>query len=199
MLVALSHSLLKSSAMSHKAKKMKLEESQKEQPSGDDQEKKLLPHGEPGTKHERTFIAIKPDGVQRGLVAPIIQRFEQKGFKLVGLKMLKPSMQMAEQHYSDLSKKGFFKGLCAYFSSGPIVAMVWEGHNVIATGRTLLGATKPDESAPGTIRGDFCIDVGRNICHGSDSAAAANKEINFWFKDSELSNWSSCAEKWVYE
>lgn len=117
---------------------------------------------------ERTFIAVKPDGVQRGLVGEIIKRFEQKGYKLVGLKALQPTLEQAQEHYSDLASKPFYAGLCQYFASGPIVAMAWEGLNVIKGGRMLLGETNPAASLPGTIRGDFSIDVGRNVCHGSD-------------------------------
>ena len=151
------------------------------------------------TARERTFIMIKPDGVQRGLVGPIISRFETKGFKLVGMKLTAPGKEMFEKHYSDLSSKGFFAGLVAYASSGPVVAMVWEGHNVVATGRKMLGATRPDDSAPGTIRGDFCIDVGRNVIHGSDSVESANKEIELWFGKENLTNWSHHSNAWVYE
>ncbi|CAK8684553.1 unnamed protein product [Clavelina lepadiformis] len=118
---------------------------------------------------ERTFIAVKPDGVQRGLIGKIICRFEEKGFKLVAMKMLTASQELLEQHYADLSTKPFFKGLVKFMASGPVVAMVWEGKGVVATGRVMLGETNPAQSRPGTIRGDFCIDIGRNICHGSDS------------------------------
>ena len=148
---------------------------------------------------ERTFIMIKPDGVQRGLVGQIIARFEQKGFKLVALKLSSPGREHFEKHYADLSAKSFFPGLVAYASSGPVAAMVWEGDNAVLTGRKMLGATKPFDSAPGTIRGDFCIDVGRNIIHGSDSVDAANHEIALWFKDEELVNWESASAAWVYE
>ena len=148
---------------------------------------------------ERTFIMIKPDGVQRGLVGDIISRFEKKGFKLVGMKMTAPGKEMFEKHYSDLSSKGFFAGLVAYAASGPVVAMVWEGHNVVASGRKMLGATRPDDSAPGTIRGDFCIDVGRNVIHGSDSVESANKEIDLWFGHDNLTKWSHHSNGWVYE
>jgi nucleoside-diphosphate kinase len=133
------------------------------------------------TQRERTFIMIKPDGVQRGLVGPIISRFETKGFKLVALKFAAPGKEHFEKHYSDLSSKPFFGGLVTYAASGPVVAMVWEGTNVVLTGRKMLGATRPDDSAPGTIRGDYAIDVGRNIIHGSDSVDSANKEIELWF------------------
>lgn len=151
------------------------------------------------TVRERTFIMIKPDGVQRGLVGDIISRFEKKGFKLVGMKLTAPGKEMFEKHYADLSSKGFFAGLVAYASSGPVVAMVWEGHNVVATGRKMLGATRPDDSAPGTIRGDFAIDVGRNVIHGSDSVDSANKEIALWFGHENLTNWASHSNAWIYE
>ena len=148
---------------------------------------------------ERTFIMIKPDGVQRGIVGQIISRFETKGFKLVAMKMTAPGRSHFEQHYADLSSKGFFSGLIDYASSGPVVAMVWEGDNAVLTGRKMLGATKPFDSEPGTIRGDFCIHVGRNIIHGSDAVESANHEIGLWFTAEEISSWSSCQNDWVYE
>merc|ERR1712214_91827 len=140
---------------------------------------------------ERTFIMIKPDGVHRGLIGDIIKRFEQKGFKLVAMKMMHASEDLLKQHYADLSSKPFFPGLVKYMSSGPVVPMVWEGLNVVKTGRVMLGATNPADSAPGTIRGDFCIQVGRNICHGSDAVDSAAKEIALWFKPEELCSWDS--------
>merc|ERR1711975_54091 len=106
---------------------------------------------------------------------------------------------MFEQHYADLSSKPFFGGLVEYAASGPVCCMVWEGANVVLTGRKMLGATKPFDSEPGTIRGDFCIDVGRNICHGSDSVESANKEIAHWFGVAELCDWTSMQHSWVYE
>eukprot|EP00164_Ancoracysta_twista_P000303 GFYU01000424.1.p2 GENE.GFYU01000424.1~~GFYU01000424.1.p2 ORF type:complete len:152 (+),score=58.48 GFYU01000424.1:29-484(+) len=148
---------------------------------------------------ERTYIMIKPDGVQRGLVGKIINRFEEKGFKLVAMKITKPSKEFAAQHYADLSSKPFFNGLTDYLSSGPVCCMVWEGLNAVKTGRVMLGATNPADSAPGTIRGDFCIEVGRNICHGSDAVESANKEIALWFKDEELVDWTPSVKPWVYE
>merc|ERR1712079_701064 len=146
---------------------------------------------------ERTFIMIKPDGVQRGLMGDIIKRFEQKGFKLVAMKFMQVSEDHLKKHYADLSAKPFFPGLVKYMASGPVLAMVWEGLNVVKTGRVMLGATNPADSAPGTIRGDFCIQVGRNICHGSDAVESAAKEIALWFKDDELVKWDPVAEKWV--
>jgi nucleoside-diphosphate kinase len=124
---------------------------------------------------ERTYIMIKPDGVQRGLVGEIISRFEKRGFFLRALKLAQPTEDLLRKHYSDLTEKVFFPKLLKYMLSGPVVCMVWEGTGAVATGRTMLGETQPLKSAPGTIRGDFCIDVGRNICHGSDSVDSANK------------------------
>ena len=148
---------------------------------------------------ERTYIMIKPDGVQRGLIGPIITRFEQRGFKLVAMKLVTPGKAHLEEHYADLSSKGFFAGLIEYMNSGPVCAMVWEGDNAVATGRKMLGATKPFDSAPGTIRGDYCIDVGRNIIHGSDSVDSANHEIALWFKSEELNNWEHHSKSQIYE
>ncbi|KAF2403159.1 nucleoside diphosphate kinase [Trichodelitschia bisporula] len=149
--------------------------------------------------NEQTFIAIKPDGVQRGLIGPIITRFEQRGYKLVAIKLITAPVEHLEKHYADLSDKPFFKGLVSYMASGPIAAMVWEGRDAVKTGRVLLGATNPLASAPGTIRGDFAIDVGRNVCHGSDSVENAKKEIALWFKPEELQTWTSAQQAWVYE
>lgn len=148
---------------------------------------------------ERTFLMIKPDGVQRGIVGTIIERFEKKGFKLVGLKFMWPSEELLQKHYADLASRPFFPGLVKYMSSGPVVPMVWEGLNAVKTGRQMLGATNPADSLPGTIRGDLCIEVGRNIIHGSDSVESANKEIALWFSEKELVGWTPAAEKWVYE
>ncbi len=146
----------------------------------------------------KTFIMVKPDGVQRGLIATIISRFEQKGFKLLAMKFVKPSKEHFEKHYADLKGKGFFKGLVEFMQSAPVLAMVWEGTDAATEGRKLLGATKPSESAPGSIRGDFAMDIGRNIIHGSDSAASAKQEIELWFPEGLIS-WTSATEKWVYE
>merc|ERR1712141_318139 len=148
---------------------------------------------------ERTFIMLKPDAVHRGLIGDIIKRFEAKGFKLVALKMMHASEELLKEHYADLSKKPFFPGLVKYMNSGPVVPMVWEGNNVGKTGRVMLGETNPANSAPGTIRGGFCIDVGRNICHGSDAVESAKKEIALWFKDEELVKWDPVSETWIYE
>ncbi|GAX09601.1 nucleoside-diphosphate kinase [Fistulifera solaris] len=155
-------------------------------------------YGVPGTNQERTFIACKPDAVQRGLVGAIIARFETRGYKLVGLKMVWPTKEMAETHYKDLSKKPFFPGLVEFFSSGPIVCMCWEGLDVIRQGRQMLGETQPLASKPGSIRGDYSIDLGRNICHGSDSPEGAEHELKMWFPEG-VNDWAKTIDAWVYE
>ncbi|CAF2490506.1 unnamed protein product [Rotaria sp. Silwood2] len=148
---------------------------------------------------ERTFIMVKPDGVQRGLVGDIIHRFEQRGYKLVALKMIQAPKALLESHYEEHKGKKFYEPLLTYIGSGPVVAMVWEGLNVITVGRKMLGATDPAKSDPGTIRGDFGIVTGRNIVHGSDSESAAKREIDLWFRPDEVSNWVHTAERWIYE
>ena len=130
---------------------------------------------------ERTFLMVKPDGVQRRLVGEIIRRFEAKGFTLTGLKMLTPTRAMAEAHYAVHQGKPFFEGVVGFISSGPVVAMIWEGDDVIARSRKLVGATKPADSVPGTIRGDFANSVEQNLIHGSDSVENAEAEIKLWF------------------
>jgi nucleoside-diphosphate kinase len=148
---------------------------------------------------ERTFLAVKPDGVQRGLVGEIIRRYEAKGFTLVGLKMIMVSKDLAEQHYGEHKEKPFFPGLVQFITSGPVVAMVWEGKGVVASARKIIGATNPLNSEPGTIRGDYGVDVGRNIIHGSDAVDTAEREINLWFKPEELTAWQPAATSWIYE
>jgi nucleoside-diphosphate kinase len=147
---------------------------------------------------EVTFIMIKPDGVQRGLIGDIICRFEKKGFFLKAMKMVQVERSFAEKHYSDLSTKPFFGSLVEYIVSGPVVAMVWQGKGVVATGRKIIGATNPAASEPGTIRGDYCIEVSRNIIHGSDAVESAQKEIALWFPDGII-DWRSANHSWIYE
>ncbi|KAG6884941.1 Nucleoside diphosphate kinase B [Termitomyces sp. T159_Od127] len=147
---------------------------------------------------ERTYIMIKPDGVQRGLVGKIIQRFEERGFKLVALKLVQANEEHLEKHYADLKEKPFFPGLVKYMASGPVVASVWEGLDAVKTGRAMLGATNPLQSPIGSIRGDFALAVGRNIIHGSDSVESAEKEIKLWFPEG-LAQYSSALESWIYE
>ncbi|MBF2029188.1 MAG: nucleoside-diphosphate kinase [Oscillatoriales cyanobacterium C42_A2020_001] len=148
---------------------------------------------------ERTFLAIKPDGVQRKLIGEIIRRFEAKGFTLVGLKLMSVSRELAETHYGVHKEKPFFPGLVNFITSGPVVAMVWEGKGVIASARKIIGATNPLNAEPGTLRGDFGVDVGRNIIHGSDAPETAEQEIKLWFKDEELVGWEPSITGWIYE
>lgn len=148
---------------------------------------------------ERTFIAIKPDGVQRKLVGEIIRRFEAKGFTLVGLKMMSVPRELAEKHYEVHQEKPFFPGLVKFITSGPLVAMVWEGDGVVSSARKIIGATNPLTAEPGTIRGDFGVSVGRNLIHGSDAIETAAKEISLWFKQEELVSWDCAMASWLYE
>ncbi|PXF41461.1 Nucleoside diphosphate kinase 4, chloroplastic [Gracilariopsis chorda] len=142
---------------------------------------------------------IKPDGVQRGLVSEIIGRFERRGYRLVAMKLVQPSKQLAEQHYDDLRERSFFPVLTDFLSSSPVVAMVWSGEDIVVQGRAMIGATNPLKSAPGTIRGDLAIVTGKNIIHGSDSVESAEKEIALWFNDDELCTYEKCTETWIYE
>ena len=148
---------------------------------------------------EKSFIMIKPDGVQRGLVSNIIGKFEAKGFTLVGLKQMAVSRELAEAHYAVHKERPFFKGLVDYIISAPVVAMVWEGEGVIASARKIIGATNPLDAEPGTIRGDYGITIGRNIIHGSDASETAQSEIKLWFDESELCSWEPAMKPWLYE
>jgi len=148
---------------------------------------------------ERTFIMIKPDAVQRNLVGEVIRRFETKGFKLVGLKFLSVSKELAEKHYGVHKERPFFGGLVQFITSSPVVAMVWEGDGVVASARNLIGATNPLTSPPGTIRGDFGVSVGRNLIHGSDAIETAQYEIALWFTPEELVSWEPTITPWIYE
>ncbi|PVF98906.1 putative nucleoside-diphosphate kinase [Serendipita vermifera] len=150
------------------------------------------------THKERSFIMVKPDGVQRNLVGKILTRFEDRGFKIVAIKMVHATTEHLEKHYADLKNKPFFPGLIKYMASGPVVAFVIEGLDAVKTGRAMLGATNPLASQPGTIRGDFCLVTGRNICHGSDAVESAQKEIALWFPEGVLEI-DDCEHKWVYE
>lgn len=148
---------------------------------------------------ERTFLMIKPDGVQRHLVGEVIKRLEVKGFTLVGLKLMKVSKELAEKHYDVHKDKSFFGGLVDFIISAPVVAMVWEGEGVVTSARMLIGATNPLTSPPGTIRGDFGVSIGRNLIHGSDAIETAQREIALWFKEDEICNWEFTLKPWIYE
>lgn len=148
---------------------------------------------------ERTFIMVKPDGVQRNLVGEVIRRFETKGFKLVGLKLVSVSKELAEKHYGVHKERPFFGSLVEFIGSSPVVAMVWEGDGVVAAARNLIGATNPLTAAPGTIRGDFGVSIGRNLIHGSDAIETAQHEISLWFSKEELVDWERTTIAWLYE
>jgi len=155
--------------------------------------------GVPGTPRERTFVALKPDAVHRGLIGDILSRFEKKGLKLVACKLVRPTKAQAAAHYSDLSAKPFFPGLVDFFSSAPVLAMVFEGQDAARTVRQMLGTTNPKDSMPGSIRGDFCMVTGRNIIHASDAPATAADEIAMWFKPEEICEWTPATQVWLYE
>lgn len=146
---------------------------------------------------EKTFLMVKPDGVQRGLIGEIVNRFESKGYQLVGGKLMTISQELAEQHYGEHKERPFFGELVDFITSGPVFAMVWEGENVISTARLMMGATNPKESAPGTIRGDFAVTVGKNIIHGSDSPESAEREIGLFFKEEEMTSYEKTVNSWI--
>jgi nucleoside-diphosphate kinase len=146
---------------------------------------------------QRTFIMAKPDAVQRNLIGEIMQRFERKGFHLIGAKLMNVPRELAEEHYAEHKEKPFFGELVDFITSGAVFAMVWEGENVIATARNMMGKTNPAEAAPGTIRGDFGISMGMNIIHGSDAPETAEREIKLWFKEEELHEYEKTINKWI--
>ena len=150
---------------------------------------------------ERTFVMVKPDGVQRGLIGKIISRFEQRGLKLVGAKALQLDDERAKTHYSEHEGKPFFEGLIEFITSGPVFAMVWEGKDATRQVRRMVGATDPAEAAPGTIRGDYGLDLGRNVIHASDheDEGANEDEIAVFFDDAELLDYEQATDEWRYE
>jgi nucleoside-diphosphate kinase len=148
---------------------------------------------------ERTLVLIKPDGVQRGLIGEIISRLERRGLRLVGAKFMQVSQNLAETHYAIHQGKPFYDGLIAYITSAPVMAMVWEGPNAIVAVRQTMGATKPTEAAPGSVRHDFGLEVGRNLTHASDSVENGKAEVSLWFSDQELVNWERALDPWIFE
>ncbi|WP_420642653.1 nucleoside-diphosphate kinase [Candidatus Leptofilum sp.] len=148
---------------------------------------------------ERTLILVKPDGVQRGLMGEIVGRFERRGLKLIGMKFIQMDESLANRHYAVHKERPFFNDLVSYITSGPVLAMVWEGNEAVAAARSTIGATKPVEAAPGSIRGDFGMEIGRNLVHGSDSPENGVKESNLFFKPEELVSWSRATESWICE
>jgi nucleoside-diphosphate kinase len=148
---------------------------------------------------ERTFVMLKPDAVQRGLMGPILSRIEAKGFRPVGVKFMRIPRELAERHYGEHKGKPFFTPLIEYMTSGPVLAMVWEGENAVLSMRTMMGKTNPQEALPGTIRGDFAQQTGRNIIHGSDSIESARREIDLFFNDYELLEMKRTVDPWLFE
>ncbi len=147
---------------------------------------------------ERTLVLIKPDGVQRGLVGEIIARLERRGLKIVAARYLRMSRQLAETHYAVHNGKPFYEGLIQYILSAPVMAMVWEGPNAVAIVRQTMGATNPADATPGSIRHDYCLTVGRNLTHASDSPENAAEEIALWFQTDDLVAWNKCDEDWTF-
>ncbi|WP_096270460.1 nucleoside-diphosphate kinase [Paucisalibacillus globulus] len=147
---------------------------------------------------EKTFLMVKPDGVQRNLVGEVVNRFERKGFKLVGAKLMQITDELASEHYGEHKERPFFGELVDFITSGPVFAMVWEGENVINTAREMMGKTNPADAAPGTIRGDYGVTVGKNVIHGSDSPESAEREINLFFDQKELVSYEKQDSAWIY-
>lgn len=147
---------------------------------------------------EKTFVMLKPDAVQRNLVGEIISRFEKKGLKLVALKMLLIDEELAHQHYNEHKGKPFFSELVKFITSGPVIAMIWEGEQAVEVARKMMGNTNPLEASPGTIRGDYGLFTGNNIIHGSDSLESANREISLFFSAGEIIIYNKDTDKWVY-
>ncbi len=148
---------------------------------------------------ERTFVAIKPDGVQRGLVGEVISRLERRGLKLVAIRLMQVDDDLAGRHYAEHVDRPFFSSLVSFITSGPIVAMIWEANNAVALARQTMGSTNPGEAAPGTIRGDFGIDIGRNIVHGSDGPESAEREIGLFFQSGDALDYTRSTDEWIIE
>ena len=148
---------------------------------------------------ERTLVLVKPDGVQRGLAGAVLSRFERRGLKLIGLKMMQVDEALADRHYAEHVGKPFFAGLRDFITSSPLVAAVFEGENAVQIARGTMGATNPADAAPGTIRADFAVDLGRNIVHGSDSPESGEREASLFFDEAELVSWERDSERWIRE
>ncbi|WP_342497952.1 nucleoside-diphosphate kinase [Bacillus sp. FSL K6-0923] len=147
---------------------------------------------------DKTFLMVKPDGVERQLIGEIVSRFEKKGLQLVGAKLMSIPKEVAETHYGEHKEKPFFGELVDFITSGPVFAMVLQGEQVVDVTRQIIGKTNPKEALPGTIRGDYGLTVGKNIIHGSDSPESAEREINLFFKQEELTNWDQTISSWIY-
>jgi len=148
---------------------------------------------------ERSLVLVKPDGVQRALIGEVISRLERRGLRLAGAKFMQVSRELAETHYAIHKGKPFYDGLIAYIISAPVMAMVWEGPNAVAAIRQTMGSTRPTEAAPGSLRHDFALEVGRNLTHASDTVENGEKEVTLWFKPEELVDWKREVDRWVFE
>ena len=148
---------------------------------------------------EQTLVLVKPDGVQRGLAGEVVSRLERRGLKLVAMKLMQVDDALAREHYGEHVERPFFPGLVSFITSGPIVAMVWEGKNAIVLTRQTMGATNPADAGPGTIRGDLGVDIGRNIVHGSDGPESAEREINLFFQPGEILSYGRSTDDWIIE
>ena len=148
---------------------------------------------------ERSLVLVKPDGVQRGLIGEVISRLEHRGLRLVAAKFIQVSRELADTHYAIHKGKPFYEGLISYIISAPVMAMVWEGPNAVVAIRQTMGATRPTEAAPGSLRHDFALEVGRNLTHASDTVENGANEVNLWFRADELVNWTREVDRWVFE
>lgn len=148
---------------------------------------------------ERSLVLVKPDGVQRALIGEVISRLERRGLRLVAARFMQVSKELAETHYAIHKGKPFYEGLISYIISAPVMAMIWEGPNAIAAIRQTMGATRPTEAAPGSLRHDFALEVGRNLTHASDSIENGEQEVGLWFKQDELVDWGREVDRWVFE
>jgi nucleoside-diphosphate kinase len=148
---------------------------------------------------ERTLVLVKPDGVQRGLIGEVISRLERRGLRLVAAKFIAVSLDLAETHYDIHKGKPFYDGLISYITASPVMAMAWEGPNAVAAVRQTMGATRPTEAAPGSLRHDFALEIGRNLTHASDTVENGEKEVALWFKSEELVDWKRANDPWIFE
>jgi nucleoside-diphosphate kinase len=148
---------------------------------------------------ERTLVLVKPDGVQRGLIGEVVSRLERRGLRLVAAKFIQVSNELAETHYAIHKGKPFYAGLIQYITSAPVMAMVWDGPNAVAAVRQTMGATRPTEAAPGSLRHDFALEIGRNLTHASDTVENGEKEVALWFKKEELVDWKRDTDRWIFE
>lgn len=148
---------------------------------------------------EHSLVLVKPDGVQRGLIGEVIGRLERRGLRLIAAKFLQVSQELAETHYAIHKGKPFYNSLIDYITSAPVMAMVWEGPNAVAAIRQTMGATRPTDAAPGSVRHDFSLEIGRNLTHASDTPENSEKEVELWFKSSELIKWERDTDRWIFE